>query len=172
MLANAAGSSNGQELITVRLEEIHGEHELVKKVRRESTGHMRELPQNILTAAGLSDLAHRYPMHVVEKKQGYVCIGGLRLFRLMTLNSPKAAVVPVLVHRQGIKEQQLKDYIYIDLYLAPALFGVYHKDRRQLCKEWGKPQRAGLFSCFIYHPGIEALEKLLGFDFRAPKAKL
>jgi hypothetical protein len=154
------------QLGTLELKQIRDEHPLVKKLRNDSSGQLREPSVGVLTQAGLMYLAHHAPLHVVAEGEEFLCIAGVRRLRFFKAGLPEDAVVPVFVYER-LRNEELRDHIAFDLFVIPPIFTIHPKDKRRLARAWEALKDSNLFWRALRGTGSKALARMLGCDRRS-----
>jgi hypothetical protein len=165
-MTKGTGESTSEGETTLKLSEICGVHPLVKDIRAETFGNLRNLPSGVLSVGGLLEIAKRLPLDVVMHKGTYVCIGGLQLYRVLQICASSGADIPVVIHPH-LTRRQLEDFVRIELIVIPAFFAISKKDFARLGAVWARFSTTDLFKRILNNPGPQALAMLLDCDERS-----
>lgn len=145
---------------------ICGEHPAVESVRQNGIGFFRELPIDAFTADGLREIVRHTLLHVVRSRDLYLCIGFLRLYRLLKQTLAPADVLPVIVH-QRMSEKDRERYIRLDLLLVPVLYCLDLKDRRRMALSWESNESAEFLNRTMKTRDRNSLARILNCDPRS-----
>jgi hypothetical protein len=152
-------------LLSVRLDQISGEHAVVTKLREELGAYFQEPVKGQMSAAGLVKLAHHYPLHVTKKGNRYSCISGLRILRLLKADLPNETEIPVLLSKR-LREDVLRDIACFDLALTPVVLALHPRDKRVMGGLWQRQKDSKVFRDNLQVAGAKALSRMLGCDPR------
>jgi hypothetical protein len=150
---------NSLRLITVRLQEILGEHEMVTKLRQEAGAYFLGSPLGQLTTSGLIDLVHHRPLYITAKGGKYWCISGFRIFWLLQAALPRDTQIPVLFLGR-IRPTVLRDFILYELLLVPAIQTLHPHDKRLMGKLWQARKDSEVFKNSLQSTGAKGLARL------------
>lgn len=169
IFASARTSSPIPEFHCISFSEILGEHPAVLTVQRDKSLPPPAYPcPEFISPAGLLRLAAQYPLDVVVTKNGYECIGNVRLFKWLKSCPdplPPDAQIAVRVF-SGLKPKALAEHIFIDLLVAPALWGMRAQDVRPMGIIWERLKHEDPFAAILTKPGKQGLAALIGVDSR------
>jgi hypothetical protein len=152
----------------VRLEEIAGEHEFVRKQRKEMGICFSELPVRLFCEDGLRMLAAHSLVRLMRKEGSLWCIGSLRIFRLLKLGLPGKEVIPALIYER-MKKKYLLDALNYEWLIEPAIFSLNSNNKRHMGWQWQQENNLPFFRRTVMSPGIKTLAQLLGVDPRTLK---
>ncbi len=136
-------------IIPVRMEDISGEHGLVREF--DQFLNLPYFPQpkpEFLPTDVVRILLGRTPLLVYRERKGqYTCIGNVRIYRMARLAFEPSELVPTISYSGSltkIRRERLWEGLLIETFLLPAVFGRRGAELSALNAAWEKTSAAGL----------------------------
>jgi len=170
-LERASGAFSKQ-VVPKQLEDIQGEHALVKGLEKTLKRLPIPLPgSEYMPPSVVLRLLDRMPILLTKENNTLYCIGNVRVYRLANCTLDRKELVPTLQYSGSLtskRREQLVQGLLVEMFLLPSIFARRANDLQVLNSAWQKAKDAKLLD---FWGGAESFSVLCGETPAIPKRK-
>jgi len=152
-----------EELTEIHIGEIAGVYKPLLDLENElQLQPFTAVAVDLLDPEAMQHLLRIHRIHLRSLKQGYFCIGNVRMYRLACQVLVTEDIIPVIIQNHKIRQDKLRMHYLAELYGSPVVHQISRDDGRSLFRAWcNLPSDAN-------HPIPKCRQTLLAKAFRIP----